>query len=58
MAYRLTCPCGTHITSYDDDFVADVQAHLTAEHPGRTYTEDEIMTMALPVSDKLVTPKN
>ena len=54
MAYSLRCPCGTTITYYDEGFVAKVQEHLAAEHPGRTYGENEIMMMALPAPDRLV----
>lgn len=57
MAYQLICPCGTNITAFDNDFVDEVQAHLAADHPGRNYSADDIMTMAMPVSDKLVRPK-
>ncbi len=52
MAYSLRCPCGTTITAPDDEFVADVHAHLAAEHPGRSYSEEEIMTFAMPVRDR------
>lgn len=58
MAYQLICPCGTNITSLNDVFVEDVHAHLAAEHPGRNYSADDIMSMAMEVSDKLVTPKS
>ncbi|GAB08180.1 hypothetical protein GOARA_004_00200 [Gordonia araii NBRC 100433] len=58
MAYQLICPCGRNITSLSDEFVGDVQAHLAAEHPGRNYSADDIMSMAMEVSDKLVTPKS
>ncbi|GED96398.1 hypothetical protein [Gordonia crocea] len=56
MAHQLICPCGENITSYDDTFVDDVQAHLNAQHPGRNYSADDIMSMAMEVSDKLVKP--
>ncbi|WP_222114159.1 hypothetical protein [Gordonia paraffinivorans] len=54
MAYNLRCPCGESITALEDDFVAKVQAHLAAEHPGREYTETEIMLMAMTVPDRAV----
>ncbi|MFT3898753.1 MAG: hypothetical protein QM728_00690 [Gordonia sp. (in: high G+C Gram-positive bacteria)] len=58
MAYQLICPCGENITSLNDEFVDDVQAHLSAEHPGRNYSANDIMSMAMEVSDKLVKPKS
>ncbi|QKT05911.1 hypothetical protein HUN08_00905 [Gordonia sp. X0973] len=56
MAYQLICPCGQNITSLSDRFVDDVQAHLAEQHPGRNYSADDIMSMAMEVSDKLVKP--
>ena len=52
MAYQLRCPCGLTITAPDDEFVATVQAHLAAEHPGREYDEEQILAFALPVRDR------
>jgi hypothetical protein len=52
MAYNMRCPCGESITAPDDTFVATVQAHLAAEHPGREYGENEIMMFAIPVADR------
>lgn len=52
MAYSLRCPCGTNITAPDEEFVGAVQGHLAAEHEGRTYTEDEIMTFATKVPER------
>lgn len=52
MAYSLRCPCGLTITAPDDEFVGMVQAHLTAEHPGRDYSENEILAFAMPVPDR------
>lgn len=47
MKTRLNCPCGEYITAPDEDeLVRLVQAHLAAEHPGRTYERDEILFMA------------
>ena len=54
MAYSLRCPCGTTITALEELFVPEVQKHLASEHPGRTYSENEIMMMALPAPDRLV----
>ncbi len=54
MAYNLRCPCGESITALEDDFVPKVQAHLAAEHPGRNYSETEIMMMAMTVPDRAV----
>jgi hypothetical protein len=48
----MRCPCGTTITAPDDSFVATVQAHLAAEHPGREYNADQIMAFALPIPDR------
>jgi hypothetical protein len=52
MAYQMRCPCGTTITAPDDTFVATVQAHLAAEHPGREYSEEQILTFAMPIPDR------
>ena len=47
MRTRLSCPCGTHIVGVDQDhLVAQVQAHLAAEHPGRTYDREIILLLA------------
>lgn len=47
MATSLRCPCGERITAEnDDELVEKAQAHLTAEHPGREYSRDEILTLA------------
>ncbi|GAB45800.1 hypothetical protein GOTRE_130_00570 [Gordonia terrae NBRC 100016] len=54
MAYNLRCPCGESITALETDFVPAVQAHLAAEHPGRDYSETEIMMMAMTVPDRSV----
>lgn len=51
MAKLLTCPCGTPITGRDDEFVARVDAHLQAEHAGRTYPADMILAMASDIDD-------
>ncbi len=58
MAHQLICPCGQNITALDETFVGDVQAHLAAEHPGRNYSADDIMSMAMEVSDTLVKPQS
>ena len=51
MAKLLTCPCGTPITGRDDEFVDMVNAHLAAEHAGRTYPADMILVMASDIDD-------
>ncbi|GAB2987442.1 DUF1059 domain-containing protein [Nocardioides montaniterrae] len=44
----LRCPCAEIIRGDDDDeLVEKVQAHLAAEHPGREYTRDEILMLAM-----------
>ena len=44
----LRCPCSTLIRGEDDDeLVEKVQEHLAAEHPGREYSREEILFMAL-----------
>ncbi|MEZ0579241.1 DUF1059 domain-containing protein [Nocardioides sp. MH1] len=44
----LRCPCDVTIRGEDDDeLVEKVQAHLAAEHPGREYSRDEILFMAM-----------
>ncbi|MDQ4054079.1 MAG: DUF1059 domain-containing protein [Actinomycetota bacterium] len=48
MKTRLSCPCGTTIVGTDeDDLVARTQEHLAAEHPGRDYSREEILFMAI-----------
>ncbi|WP_205472886.1 DUF1059 domain-containing protein [Nocardioides sp. SYSU D00038] len=47
MKTRLTCPCGEVIKGQDeDDLVEKANAHLTAEHEGRTYDREMILFMA------------
>ncbi|WP_183094589.1 DUF1059 domain-containing protein [Nocardioides stalactiti] len=44
----LRCPCATTIRGEDDDdLVQKVQEHLAAEHPGREYSREEILFMAM-----------
>ena len=44
----LRCPCdGTLRGETDDDLVEKVQEHLAAEHPGREYSREEILFMAM-----------
>lgn len=44
----LRCPCGTTIREDSDDaLVETTQAHLAAEHPGREYSREEILFMAM-----------
>ncbi|MGA8847115.1 MAG: hypothetical protein WB471_10925 [Nocardioides sp.] len=51
MAYAKTlmsCPCGEQIRGKDEDELVELtQAHLSAEHPGREYTREQILFMAL-----------
>jgi hypothetical protein len=58
VAYSLRCPCGLTITAPDDTFVETVQAHLTAEHPGRDYSENEILAFAMPIPDRPTSDPN
>jgi hypothetical protein len=51
MAYNMRCPCGLSITAPDDTFVATVQEHLATEHPGREYSENEILMFAMRLPD-------
>lgn len=48
MALQLACPCGAHVEADDEVFVARVRDHLAAEHPGREYTDEQIMFLATP----------
>ncbi|WP_141012722.1 DUF1059 domain-containing protein [Nocardioides sambongensis] len=44
----LRCPCDTTLRAdNDDDLVEKVQEHLAAEHPGREYSREEILFMAM-----------
>ncbi len=44
----LRCPCDTTLRAATDDaLVEKVQEHLAAEHPGRTYSREEILFMAM-----------
>ena len=44
----LRCPCAVTIRGEDDDeLVEKVQEHLAAEHPGRQYSREEILFMAM-----------
>jgi len=48
MSLRLTCPCGTAISGEsDDELVVLTQEHLVAEHPGREYSREEILFLAM-----------
>ncbi|MCW2830661.1 MAG: hypothetical protein JWP31_1353 [Aeromicrobium sp.] len=55
MGKLLTCPCGEPITARDDDFIAKVNAHLEANHGGRSYPDEAIMSMASDYDDALIT---
>lgn len=54
MARQLSCPCGTVITSTEEDFLHVVRGHLTTEHPGRDYSDNEILMISREVPDRLV----
>ena len=54
MAYQLNCPCGEMIAAVDEDFIDAVGFHLVSAHPGRSYTENEIMMLAMPIPDRVV----
>ena len=54
MAYQLNCPCGEMIAAVDEDFIDAVVSHLASAHPGRSYTENEIMMLAMPIPDRVV----
>lgn len=44
----LRCPCDTTLRAdTDDELVTKVQEHLAAEHPGREYSHEEILFMAM-----------
>lgn len=44
----LRCPCDLTIRGEDDDdLVEKVQAHLAADHPGREYSREEILFLAM-----------
>jgi len=44
----LRCPCSVTIRGDDDDeLVEKAQEHLAAEHPGREYSREEILFMAM-----------
>jgi hypothetical protein len=44
----LRCPCDLTLRGETDDaLVEKVQEHLAAEHPGREYSREEILFMAI-----------
>lgn len=44
----LRCPCDLTIRGEtDDELVEKVQEHLAAEHPGREYSREEILFLAM-----------
>ncbi|MFC5727792.1 MULTISPECIES: DUF1059 domain-containing protein [Nocardioides] len=44
----LRCPCDVTLRGEtDDELVEKVQEHLAAEHPGREYSREEILFMAI-----------
>ena len=47
MTVFLDCPCGERLVAADADaLVAVAQRHLADAHPGRTYSREEILTLA------------
>lgn len=47
MKTRIQCPCGTTIKGADEDELVELtNAHLEAEHEGRTYDREMILMMA------------
>lgn len=44
----LRCPCSVTLRGEtDDELVEKAQEHLAAEHPGREYSREEILFMAM-----------
>lgn len=44
---HLRCPCGELIEAADDaTLIERARKHLAAAHPGREYTDDEILFLA------------
>ena len=44
---RLRCPCGEMLNADGDAALIErARAHLAALHPGREYTDDEILFLA------------
>jgi predicted small metal-binding protein len=44
----LRCPCGITLRGEgDDELVETAQEHLAAEHPGREYSREEILFLAM-----------
>jgi hypothetical protein len=44
---RLTCPCGELIVGdTEGDMIVKTREHLTANHPGHDYSDDEILFLA------------
>ncbi len=44
----LRCPCDVTLRGEtDDELVEKVQEHLALEHPGREYSREEILFMAM-----------
>jgi hypothetical protein len=42
------------IADLDETFIATVRAHLASAHPGRAYSDNEIMMISFPVPDRIV----
>ena len=54
MAKMLTCPCGEQIIARDDEIVTKANAHLEAQHEGRTYPDDMILAMTIDMPDSVL----
>ncbi|MDL9938614.1 hypothetical protein QSJ18_17850 [Gordonia sp. ABSL1-1] len=50
----MTCPCGQALVGFDDTFIPTVRKHLTDNHPGHEYDDDQILMFASSVSDDYV----
>ncbi len=47
MKTRIQCPCGETVVGRDEDELVELtNAHLAAQHDGRTYDRDVILMMA------------
>ena len=48
MKTTVFCPCGVVIKAdSEDELVTQVLEHLRKEHPGREYTREQILSMAV-----------
>jgi hypothetical protein len=54
----LACPCGEVLRAATvDDLVKEATLHLAAEHPGLTYTRDQILFMSYTESTRRRNPE-